>query len=199
MSQWMYHFVIENSMLWFTLNLALIIVPVLWWQQRKQWHSKVSGLQEMLNYKQGLLDMTYWATGDMIVESKLDEGKAHCLNNNPDLNLNVDIPHFYSDDYVAGIHKDDRAFARSQYEKILNSRDNIYELHYRHTNAQGQVLWIVEKGTVLQRNPQGKATCVLSSFRDVTSFKQEQDKLAQLATEFERRLKLAEAAQLSDL
>ena len=187
----------ENSLLLLLYSASLIVVFGFYKLHSKQWQSKVLLLQEMLDYKQGLLDITYWATGEMILESRLDSGSALCLNPNPDIELEEGVPHFLSQSFIERVHSDDRPFARSQYEKILNSRDNTYELHYRLTKSTG-VQWIVEKGTVLERDPQGKAKRLISSLRDVTSFKREQDRLAQLANEFERRLKLAEAAQLSD-
>jgi len=187
-----------DESMWLLVSMLFVtgIVTVLYY--RGVWNAREQSFIEQLEYKQELLNITFWATGDSVVDTELDSQQVCHVNINPDIPVSEVRPHFFDETFLNRINKEDRAYVRSSYETNINSGNNSYELHYRIDSELNNSIWVVEKGIVLERNKQGKALRLISNFRDVTSLKQEQSKLEQLAKELERRLRLAEAAQIAD-
>lgn len=178
---------------WFAFGLVLLVIIFTFsylYYQTKIKQSRIK-FTEKIKHQQQILEIAFWATGDEILDCDLTLNTMAKLNKNSDFRMPSAL-YFQSEAYINKIHPEDRGYFRSHFEIMLNGGNNNYELNYRIKNKTGQWLWLTERGCVVERNEKGKALRLISCIRDISAMKKEQDELARLANELDRRLKLSE-------
>lgn len=147
---------------------------------------------ERIKAQQQILTITFWATGDEVLDCDLKNNQLTRLNQNANL-LDDDELYFQSDTFLQRIHEDDIDSFTAQFKSLIASGIDNYELTYR-IQLDGQWCWVAERGSVIERDLQGNASRIISSMRDISSIKHEQELLNRVVDELEKRLKRAEAA-----
>lgn len=66
------------------------------------------------------------------------------------------------------IHQDDRARALSAFKKHLQGETDLYECEYRLSAGQGNTIWILDRGKVVERDQLGKPTRAVGMSTDIT-------------------------------
>ena len=85
------------------------------------------------------------------------------------------------------IHPDDIAFTFSDISQNLLGKTDSFSHEYRFRNKEGNYLWILNRGKVVERNANGEAIRVVGSHSDISKLKQSE----QLIKDNETRLSLA--------
>ncbi|MFD0778431.1 PAS domain-containing protein [Flavobacterium myungsuense] len=96
---------------------------------------------------------------------------------------------FTDNDYEwsSRIHPDDIAFTFAEISKNLSGQTDSFNFEYRFRNKEGDYLWILNRGKVVERNANGEAIRVVGSHSNITKLKQTE----QLIKINEARLTLA--------
>ncbi|GEM_PF-762967 len=83
-------------------------------------------------------------------------------------------------DYFRRIHPDDRESVMRQLNDALVS-DDIYQSEHRMLLEDGRVIWIRDRGRVVERDDQGQALRMVGSFTEITQRKEMENELKRLA------------------
>jgi PAS domain S-box-containing protein len=90
-------------------------------------------------------------------------------------------------EWSSRIHPDDIAFTFAEISKNLSGQTDSFNHEYRFRNKEGNYLWILNRGKVVERNANGEAIRVVGSHSDISKLKQSE----QLIKINEMRLSLA--------
>ncbi|MEM7467941.1 MAG: PAS domain S-box protein, partial [Pseudomonadota bacterium] len=90
------------------------------------------------------------------------------------------------DDISKLIHPDDLDRARQSMLDLLKGPDYDYTVEYRFRSKNGQYIWVMERGSVLERDELGRATLVVGTHVDISTQKIAEHEIA----ESQRFLKL---------
>ena len=175
----------------YVVLLLIFIALYLYYQsalnrRRKAFYERIKAQQQILN-------IAFWATGDEVVDIDIKANKLTRLNQNANLLKSTGI-HFQSKEFISQLHSEDCSSFVAQFESLISSGLDNYEITYRISDEEQNWIWIAEHGTVIERDTQGKATRIISNMRDISSLKLEQELLIRMVDELEIRLKRAESA-----
>jgi PAS domain S-box-containing protein len=90
-------------------------------------------------------------------------------------------------EWTSRLHPDDIAFTLAEISKNLSGQTDFFNFEYRFRHKEGNYLWILNRGKVVERNAQGDAIRVVGSHSDISQLKQTE----QLIKINETRLSLA--------
>lgn len=82
-----------------------------------------------------------------------------------------DVVAHFNDLARKAIHEDDKKAVEDVFLHQLSSRNNSYEVEYRLRTFDDRILWVEERGRVIEWNDEGKANRLVGTFKDVTSRK----------------------------
>ena len=88
------------------------------------------------------------------------------------------------------IHPDDVSLVRFTLQRHLAGFTPMYETEHRCRSKSGEWLWILDRGRVVERTPDGTPIRAAGTHLDITSLKQAEDKLRRLNEGLEQRVEL---------
>ena len=80
------------------------------------------------------------------------------------------------DEWEARIHPDDRDRIRLAFQGILEGRSPAYEAEYRFQARSGEWRWVLAKGRVVERGPDGRPLRIAGTYQDITQRKEAEAK-----------------------
>ncbi|SNS71687.1 ATP-binding protein [Pseudomonas segetis] len=80
-------------------------------------------------------------------------------------------------DFNQRLHPNDVERLRHLRERFSQSDQEHFEAEYRYADAQGNYVWLLSRGKVLERDEQGHATRIAGTYVDVTRLKLAQEEL----------------------
>jgi PAS domain S-box-containing protein len=78
-------------------------------------------------------------------------------------------------EWSSRIHPDDIAFTFAEISQNLSGQTDFFDHEYRFKNKEGNYLWILNRGKVVERNTNGEAIRVVGSHTDITKLKKTED------------------------
>ncbi|RDE18250.1 EAL domain-containing protein [Motiliproteus coralliicola] len=92
------------------------------------------------------------------------------------------------EDFVGLLHPDDRPSVMAALDKMLAdpTGNETYAHEHRMVRADGETLWILDRGEIVERDEQGKPVRVVGAIRDITESKQFELRLKQTQQELSR-------------
>lgn len=145
-----------------------------------------------LRQQKRLMDLCFWVTGDTVLDCDVELNYVEKVTNN-DSYFQIDGMPFLNEAYRKRIHPDDLAMYRGQYESIMSSGNNSFQIMYRFDDLNGGWKWIVERGCVMERNADGQAKRIVINLRDETDLRREQTNLVRINHVLEKKIKLLTA------
>ncbi|MBF0621838.1 MAG: response regulator [Magnetococcales bacterium] len=73
--------------------------------------------------------------------------------------------------WIDSIHPDDRQRVLEAGERYRYSNDDSYQVEYRIITAKNQLKWVVSRGAIVSRNPDGTPARMIGTVRDITERK----------------------------
>jgi len=127
-------------------------------------------------------------SGDGVWEWRPQESKTFYSNRWIEM-LGYKPEEFTDNDYEwrSRIHPDDIAFTFSEIAQNLKGNTDSFNFEYRFRNKEGNYLWILNRGKVVERNANGESIRVIGTHSDITKLK----KTEELIKINETRLSLA--------
>ncbi|MHC1683916.1 MAG: HD domain-containing phosphohydrolase [Clostridiaceae bacterium] len=74
-------------------------------------------------------------------------------------------------DYTAKVHPDFKDNLIKQFHNAINGEKKYFEEEYKVIKKDGKELWILQRGTVVERNSEGKPERILSTLLDISNRK----------------------------
>ena len=75
------------------------------------------------------------------------------------------------------IHPDDYPRVMQHFEQYIKGEIKEYFIEYRCNTASGQYLWIVDRGQVVKKNPDGSVARMIGAHQNIHQYKIAQEKL----------------------
>lgn len=173
--------------------ILLLMFGILYLYYQSALNRRRKAFYERIKLQQQVLSIAFLATGDEVLECNIRDKEVTRINQNAKQNIGQDI-YFQSEKFISKLHPDDSSFFIGHFESLLSGGKNNYEITYRISGEEGQWIWIVERGCVIERDTSGIATRLVASMRDISEIKHDQELLIRMVDELEVRLKRAEAA-----
>lgn len=92
------------------------------------------------------------------------------------------------------LHEDDQAAVLARIRQALDSGGH-YRSEHRLRKSDGTFIWVLEQGSVVKRDAQGRPLRMVGSFADISGRKRAEQKLREHQNHYERLLKLEVASQ----
>lgn len=86
--------------------------------------------------------------------------------------------------FSAHIHPDDQALVWGNIQKLLNAETNIYYSEHRMITKNGGVIWVQDRGKIVEFDEMGSPKRVVGSFADITKRKTYEEQLTIAANVF---------------
>ena len=150
--------------------------------------------EEALRSSEDRLNLALWGSGDEMWDVDLSSGRMRRENALSATALTAEVQFPKLIDYLQYIHPSDQTRVRDALVAHLKGEVDHYECSYRTRALQGGWLWILSKGRVLLRDPQGKAQRMVGTNRDISKLKQVEEDLRFLNEELEVRVQRRTAA-----
>lgn len=83
------------------------------------------------------------------------------------------------DAFSQQLHPDDRSMVWERIQRLLNGTDAHYSSEHRMVKKDGSVIWVFDRGRVVERDAQGAALRVVGAYSDITERKHGQAALEQ--------------------
>ncbi|MFT9092534.1 MAG: diguanylate cyclase [Gluconacetobacter sp.] len=77
------------------------------------------------------------------------------------------------------IHPDDRAYVQATMQDHFDGRTSVYEVEHRLRCKDGSYKWVMSRGMVISRDPQGRALRMVGTTADITSIRLMAERLRQ--------------------
>jgi PAS domain S-box-containing protein len=87
-------------------------------------------------------------------------------------------------EWIANVHPDDRARLIAIDAASFAGRQLRYECEYRYRDLKGDYRWLVERGRIVARSPNGRATRISGICMDVSERKRQEQSIAQFQERF---------------
>lgn len=175
--------------------ILLLLFAVLYLYYQSALNRRRRAFYERIKVQQQVLSIAFLATGDEVLDCDLKSKQVTRINQNAQLNLGEEV-YFQSEKFISQLHPEDSSVFIGHFESLLSGGKNNYEITYRIADEDGNWIWIVERGCVIERDSTGIATRLVASMRDISEIKHDQEQLIRLVNELELRLKRAEAATM---
>ncbi|MES2879285.1 MAG: PAS domain S-box protein, partial [Pseudomonadota bacterium] len=83
--------------------------------------------------------------------------------------------------FAALIHLEDKEMVLARLDAMLKGETDVYSSEHRLLDQEGKVLWVQDRGRVMERDAKGAPVRVVGSFSDITFRKEYQHKLEHFA------------------
>src|SRR6185312_7705959 len=83
------------------------------------------------------------------------------------------------DAWTALVHADDLAECRAQLTLLLRGTSELLRVEHRMFRADGTMIWIATRATVVARGPRGRAARIIATQTDITARKDNELELSQ--------------------
>ncbi len=97
------------------------------------------------------------------------------------------------DEWIDGLHPDDRAAAIEKMTDYIERGTNGYESEFRLRAKDGSYRWILSRGRIVERAPDGRATRMIGTHTDITARKVVEQALIEHQSQLEERTAQVEA------
>ncbi|MDA3913628.1 EAL domain-containing protein [Oleiagrimonas sp.] len=174
-----------------SLAIGLILIAALRARKaRERFH------QRQLRERESRLSMALWGSGDEFWDLDLLQGRLYRLGAEQILGKGTPPTIDFNDwcNYV--LHPDDLAHVKMDIAACLDGEVEHYESEYRLKTTQGKWIWVLGRGKIVERGPEGKPIRLSGTLRNITH-QRDQDHDRRIATEVIRSM--SEAVTVADL
>nr|WP_244962533.1 EAL domain-containing protein [Oleiagrimonas soli] len=152
--------------------------------------------QDQLRQRESRLSMALWGSGDEFWDLDLNRGRMYRLGAEQLLGEGTPTEIDFDDwcNYV--LHPQDLPHVRKEIAACLNGDVDHFESEYRLKTTQGQWIWVLGRGKIVEQDVEGRATRISGTVRNITRMRSE-DRDRRIAAEVIRSM--SEAVTVSDL
>ena len=153
-------------------------------------NQEVAKSEERLQYVLNITGDGIWDWNIATGEVKHNDRWMSILGEKPKENI------FTNNDFKIHIHPDDLAMVLNHLESTLLN-DAPYHIQYRMIRADNEVIWVQDRGQVVERSSTGAPLRMIGAISDISGRKRDQDQIRELAF-FDQLTKLPNRNYIKD-
>lgn len=120
------------------------------------------------------LQVAIWGSGDEFWDYDLKEQRLHRIGADSLLGMTSDHAISAEEWRRDAVHPHDLAQVEARFDALASGATDHYESQHRIRNAQGDWVWVLSRGKVVERDAEGRAVRIAGTARDVTAIRQAQ-------------------------
>ncbi len=155
------------------------------WRARRQRELQI---QDQVRVSEERLKMALWGSGDELFIMDLVHQRLFRENRLPNLLSNIEVSSDRMDDYVPYVHPEDLPEFQKALVEHIKGLSPTFEVQYRSPTADGSWAWLLTRGRVVERSPEGRALRMTGTNRDINALISAQQELRRLNEELEGRV-----------
>ncbi len=165
---------------WASLPMKLVYVTaviaiggLLFWsiQRRRQ---SLREYHRALRQRDRRLQVAIWGSGDEFWDYDLREQRLHRIGADSLLGMPSEQAMSAEEWRRDAVHPHDLPGVEARFEALASGATDHYESQHRIRNAEGDWVWVLSRGKVVERDADGSATRIAGTARDVTAIRQAQ-------------------------
>jgi diguanylate cyclase (GGDEF)-like protein/PAS domain S-box-containing protein len=150
------------------MGLALLLVWLLWWVQRKRRVQEI-GLLGEIRERESRLNLALWGSGDEFWDWNIRENTLYRLGANQLLGQGSQESLSTDDWRNQSVHPDDLPRVQKLLQEHIVGHTDVYESEHRIRNARGEWIWVRSRGKVVERDATGSPLRMAGTARDITA------------------------------
>lgn len=123
------------------------------------------------------LDLALWASGEELWDINVVEGHFTRTGQIPGLKRVDNGPDSTVAAFLTTVHPDDRQDVINRLQQVSSGDQEFAELSYRVRMKSNVWVWLHSRGRAVSRSPNGKITRIVGTTRDITSLKNNEERL----------------------
>jgi len=120
------------------------------------------------------LQVAIWGSGDEFWDYDLRDQRLHRIGADSLLGMPSEQSISAEEWRRNAVHPHDRAAVEARIDALASGATDHYESQHRIRNAEGDWVWVLSRGKVVERDADGKAARIAGTARDVTAIRQAQ-------------------------
>jgi diguanylate cyclase (GGDEF)-like protein/PAS domain S-box-containing protein len=164
-------------------------------KDRLQQQNSIACYIDEIHEIQQRLKLSLWGSGDEFWNWNLQSGEYISDNALP-LELERVNTRESLEDIRAFVHPEDFCQLLDRFDEHINGSADFFETSYRTKNAQGEWVWLLQRGKIIERDDTANAIRLSGTLRDISHFKQTEQELLLAAKSFEN---ISDAVWVCDL
>jgi len=144
--------------------------------------------RDALIQSEARLNQVMAVTGEGIWDWDL---RTNCVMHNPSWCAITGLEDSHIEDpldtFSSIVHEDDRTKVMARMQDCLDGKGKFWS-EYRMHRADGRLIWVQDRGDVVERDAEGRPVRMLGSIADITERKRFEEKLVNLNQELEQRV-----------
>lgn len=167
----------------YTLVIVLIIAAFVRARQRR--YQRVLRDNQKMSALQERLELSLWASGDELWDWHVESGKIYRYSVNPRIDFSDLQDKLILDELDQFVHPKDCVLLEERLQSCVDGREDVYELSIRVKDQQGEWIWVLDRGKVVARDDNGRATRIAGALKDIADLKAHQQALQSLNEQLE--------------
>jgi len=164
-------------------------------KDRLQQQSSIASYIDEIQEIQQRLKLSLWGSGDEFWNWDLQSGQYICDNALP-LDIECIAKRESLEDIRSFVHPEDFCQLLEKFNEHINGSVDFFETSYRTKNAEGEWVWLLQRGKIVERDDNANAIRLSGTLRDISHFKQTEQELLLAAKSFEN---ISDAVWVCDL
>ncbi len=151
--------------------------------------------QKAISESENRLSLALWGSGNEFWDWDIKAGNLVRSNNSGEFALPCG-QNYSIDSLQVLVHPEDFDKVQQAFTRHAGGQTDYFECAYRMRNADGQWIWVLDRGQVVKRDEQGRPTRAIGTVQNINNMKQIEAQLRALNEELEQRVE-ARTAQLN--
>ena len=164
-------------------------------QDRLQQQHSIARYIDEIHEIQQRLKLSLWGSGDEFWNWDLSSGEYISDNTLP-LEIERVSSRLSLEDIRSFVHPEDFSQLLEKFDEHINGSADFFETSYRTKNAQGEWVWLLQRGKIIERDDTANAIRLSGTLSDISHFKQTEQELLLAAKSFEN---ISDAVWVCDL
>ena len=123
------------------------------------------------------LELALWASGEELWDLDVATGRQIRRGHIPDLDRSQPSSESSMEAFLARVHPDDRAAVSEAVQRVAVDAQAHAEVSYRVRHQSGSWAWLHSRGRAVAHAPDGAASRIVGTTRDITALKQHEERL----------------------
>ncbi|QYJ87161.1 PAS domain-containing protein [Shewanella mesophila] len=170
----------------FYFSFAFMIISYLfyrkWWQYKQQ-----AELLKEIAHSEQRLQLALWGSGDEFWDWDITKGIVNRTNTFLEYPDGIEL---VEETILNRIHPEDAPKVSQIAQACINEQMDKFSVSYRGMDEQENWVWVLNRGQVVERDANGKASRVAGTIKNIQQQKETEIALRELNQELEQRVKL---------
>ncbi|WP_419149320.1 sensor histidine kinase [Pseudoalteromonas 'SMAR'] len=165
--------------------LLIMVAISVFIRVRQQRYQQVLADNQKMAQLQERLELSLWASGDELWDWHVATGDIYRYSVHPRINFGTQQQKLRLPELYEFVHPKDCVALEEKLRECVDGKSEVYELSIRVKDHQGEWLWVLDRGKVVDRDDNGRATRIAGALKDIADLKAHQQALQSLNEQLE--------------